>query len=74
MRRRSWSELDRRTRRLILLAAGVEGALKVAALVDLARRPAAQVRGPKLAWAAGIVLVDSVGGAPLGYFALGRRR
>ena len=74
MRRRSWGELSERTRRLILAGAVLEGALKVAALVDLARRPASDVRGRKSIWAAVIVLVNSGGGAPLAYFFLGRRR
>ncbi len=71
--RRRWSELSNRSRRLIVLGAAVEGALKVAALVDLARRPAAEVRGPKWAWATALVLVGSVGGVPLAYLRFGRR-
>ena len=51
----------------------VEGALKVAALVDLVRRPAEQVRGSKRAWAAAIVVVNSGGVVPLAYFLRGRR-
>jgi hypothetical protein len=37
---RKWNELSARTRRLVAAGAVVEGALKVAALVDLSRRPA----------------------------------
>lgn len=72
--RRRWSELSERTRRAIIIAASVEGALKIAALIDLARRPAAEVRGPKPAWAAAIVLVNSAGAVPIGYFRCGRRK
>jgi hypothetical protein len=72
--RKRWSELSERTRKAIMIAAGVEGALKVAALIDLARRPATQVRGPKPVWAAAIVLVNSGGALPIGYFRCGRRK
>ena len=71
---RRWSDLSERNRRLILLGAAVEGALKIAALVDLGRRPADRIRGPKWAWATAVVLVNSVGGVPLAYFRLGRKR
>jgi hypothetical protein len=73
-KRKRWNELSERTRKAILVAASVEGALKVAALIDLARRPAAEVRGPKPAWAVAIVLVNSAGALPVGYFRYGRRR
>jgi hypothetical protein len=72
--RRRWSDLDEGTRRFIVVGGIVEGLLKAAALVDLARRPAGQVRGRKWVWATVLVLVNSVGGAPLAYFLLGRRR
>jgi hypothetical protein len=72
--KRRWSDLSVRSRRLIVVAAVVEGVLKLAALVDLRRRPAAQVRGSKWAWATLVVLVNSVGAAPIAYFVWGRRR
>ena len=50
--RKQWSDLSERNRRLLIAAAVVEGILKVAVLVDLKRRPANQVRGPKWLWAA----------------------
>jgi hypothetical protein len=74
MATRRWSELSERTRRLLLLGAVVEGVLKVAALVDLKRRPAAEVRGRKWVWATGITLANSMGAVPIGYFLFGRRR
>jgi hypothetical protein len=74
MARRRWSDLSERTRRLILVGAAIEGSLKVAALVDLARRPAAEIRGPKWVWAVVLPLVNSAGGAPLAYFLFGRRK
>ena len=45
--RRQWSDLSERTRGLLIAAAVVEGVLKVAALIDIKRRPASQIRGPK---------------------------
>ena len=62
---RRWSDLSERNRRLLIAAAAVDGALKAAALADLKRRPASEVRGPKGAWAAGVVAVNSFGAAPL---------
>ena len=71
---RKWDELSPGTRRVVLVVGSVEAALKVAALVDLARRPAEEVRGPKWRWALAITVVNSVGLMPLAYFRFGRRR
>lgn len=73
VRKRRWDELSLRTRRLIVGAATVEGVLKIAALIDLARRPADEIRGSKAKWAAAIVAVNSAGALPVYYFARGRR-
>jgi len=72
--RRQWSELAPGVRRFILVGATIEGLFKIAALTDLARRPGRQVRGKKWVWAIVLVLVNSVGAAPLAYFRFGRRR
>jgi hypothetical protein len=72
--RRRWSDLQPRTRRLLLAAAAAEGALKAVALIDLKRRPASEIRGPKWAWAAAIAAANAAGAVPLCYFAIGRRR
>ncbi len=69
MQRKQWSDLTASQQRLIVGLSAVEVVLTVAAAVDLVRRPAAQVRGPKVAWAAGL-LVQPVG--PIAYLALGR--
>lgn len=74
MARKRWDELDPRTRQLIVAGALFEGTLKVAALIDLARRPASEVRGSKARWAAAIVLINSVGAVPIAYFLRGRRK
>ena len=71
---RGWNDLDEGTRRLIIVVAVVESILKGAALVDLKRRPANQVRGPKWLWAPVIAVVNSAGVVPISYFVFGRRR
>ena len=73
MARRRWSDLSPRTRRFVVIAGSVEAALKVVALNDLRRRPAAEIRGPKWAWATALVLANSAGVVPVGYFLVGRR-
>jgi hypothetical protein len=68
--KKRWSDLSR-GQRIAIVAGGVgEIAMTVAALTDLARRPAAQVRGPKVLWALSFV-VQPFG--PIAYGALGRR-
>jgi hypothetical protein len=72
--KRRWSDLSKRTRRLLIIAAAAEGSLKAAALIDIKRRPASQIRGPKWIWAAIVVVINSFGAAPISYFVLGRQR
>ena len=74
MARRKWSDLSPRTRRLIVAGAAVETSLKAAALVDIKRRPASQIRGSKWIWAPAVTVINSFGLAPLAYFLFGRRR
>jgi hypothetical protein len=71
--RKRWNELSPRARRSIIIGGAFEAALKVAALTDLARRSPSQIRGSKPWWAAGIVLVNSVGAVPIAYLTWGRR-
>ena len=71
MARRRWNELTDGEKTAILVAASVQISLAATAWIDLARRPAAQVRGPKPLWAVAIA-VNFVG--PIGYFTVGRRR
>lgn len=71
MQRRRWSELTHAQQTALLVAASVQLSLATTAWVDLARRPAAAVRGPKWAWAT-VIAVNFVG--PITYFAAGRRR
>lgn len=71
-RKKRWDELSPRTRQLIIIGAAAEGALKIAALVDLGRRPGGEIRGSKAKWVAAILLVNSGGALPIYYFARGR--
>jgi hypothetical protein len=68
--KKQWSDLSTSQKRLVYLGGAAEAVVTVAALVDLARRPADQVRGPKAGWVLGFV-VQPFG--PLAYFAAGRR-
>ncbi len=53
MAAKKWSDLSERNRRLIIAAAVAEAGLKTAALIDIKRRPASQIRGSKWIWAPG---------------------
>jgi hypothetical protein len=70
---RRWSDLSEGTRRLLITAAVLDGALRVAALIDIKRRSASQVRGRKWVWATLVAVVSSAGVAPISYFVFGRR-
>jgi hypothetical protein len=72
MAHKRWSDLSPRTRGLIIAAGVAETSLKVAALIDMRRRPASDIRGSKRVWAASM-LVNSAGLIPLAYFIYGRR-
>jgi hypothetical protein len=72
--RRRWSDLSEGTRRLIITAAVADVTLRVAALIDIKRRPASQIRGRKWMWATVTAIVNSAGLVPISYFLFGRRR
>ena len=65
-----WGDLKPSQQRAIIVAGAVEVVVTTAAVVDLARRPASGVRGPKVLWLLTFV-VQPVG--PVAYFAVGRR-
>jgi hypothetical protein len=71
MARKQWSELGDRTRMLLLSAAAADGILRVAALIDIKRRPADQIRGRKWMWATAVTVISSAGVIPVSYFILG---
>ncbi len=70
MARRRWRELTPAQQTAVLTLGAVQLSLAATAWTDLARRPAAEVNGPKAGWAA-VVAVNFFG--PLAYFRWGRR-
>jgi hypothetical protein len=69
--KKRWRDLSGRQRAGITGAGVVQLGLLAAALTDLRRRPAKQVRGSKRLWI-GVSFVNFVG--PIAYFVFGRRR
>jgi hypothetical protein len=59
---------------VLSVAAVAEGILKLAVLIDLKRRPASQIRGPKWLWATAVTVISSAGVLPISYFVFGRRQ
>ena len=72
--KKQWSDLSPRTRRLLTVTAVIEGILKLAALIDIKRRPASQIRGPKWLWAPAVAGISSAGVLPISYVLVGRRQ
>jgi uncharacterized protein DUF5652 len=68
-----WQALAPGQRAGFIAVAAIDISLRIWALADLARRPAAQVRGPKAVWAVGLSLVNSAGVLPVTYLTVGRR-
>jgi Phospholipase_D-nuclease N-terminal len=67
--KKRWSDFTGRQQAAILAGTAIEVILTTVALADLARRPRAQVRGPKPLWVLGCV-VQPVG--PIAYLMFGR--
>jgi hypothetical protein len=70
-KKKRWSDLSSGQRGAIVAVGVVQVSLLVAALRDLWRRPAEEVRGSKLLWLP-ICFVNFFG--PLAYFRFGRKR
>ena len=70
MAKKKWSDLSGGQKRSIALSGVVQIGLLKAALVDIYRRPAEQVRGSKWAWTA-VSFINFAG--PISYFAFGRK-
>ncbi len=71
MEKKRWKDLSPRQRWGIVLAGAAQLALLIAALLDIYRRPAEEIRGSKKLWALAS-FVNFVG--PLAYFLFGHRR
>ena len=70
MPKRKWKDLSQRQRALVLVAASIQLSLAATAFTDLARRPAEQVRGRKIAWVP-VIMLNTIG--PIIYFVFGVR-
>ena len=70
MAKKKWSDLTPRQKRAVYVGGAIEAVMTTAALADLARRPADEVRGSKAAWVLAF-FVQPFG--PIAYFAAGRR-
>jgi hypothetical protein len=70
MAKKRWADLTVSQKRAIYVGGAVESVITVAALRDLVRRPADDIRGPKAAWVLSF-FVQPFG--PLAYFAAARR-
>jgi hypothetical protein len=72
--RRRWDELAPSRKRLIMALGVLDAGLRTWALVDLRKRTADEVNGPKAAWALALSVVSSAGVLPATYLLVGRRR
>jgi Phospholipase_D-nuclease N-terminal len=68
--KKQWSDFSGGQRAVILIGSAIEAVVTTVALADLARRPRAQVRGPKTLWMLGCI-AQPIG--PIAYLAFGRR-
>jgi hypothetical protein len=69
-KKKKWAELSGGQRFGVVAGAAVQLTLQALALRDIAKRPADQVNGPKLAWA-GATFINTIG--PIAYFLVGRK-
>jgi hypothetical protein len=68
-----WRERTSKQRLRTIVQATIQSGLLVAALWDLRRRPADQIRGSKRVWAL-VSCANFLGLGPIAYFLIGRRR
>lgn len=69
--KKRWSDLSPQQQASIGVVGLIQIALLAAALIDIRRRPAAQINGNKKLWAL-VAFINFVG--PLAYFVFGRKR
>jgi hypothetical protein len=70
MAKKKWSDLTAPQKRAVYVGGAVETVITVAALRDLAQRPAEEIRGSKTAWVLAF-FVQPFG--PITYFVAARR-
>lgn len=72
-RNKKWGDLTARQKVPFILRGIVQMALLAAALADIYRRPAEEIRGGKWLWSA-VAFVNFMGIGPIAYFLFGRKR
>ena len=70
MKTKSWHDFTPVQRTRVILLGIIQVSLLIAALRDLRRRPAEEIKGSKKLWTA-LVFVDYIG--PIAYFLFGRK-
>ena len=68
-----WANLTAREKVPFVVRGIVQFALLAAALADIHRRPAEEIKGSKWLWRA-VALVNFMGIGPIAYFVFGRKR
>ena len=71
--KKKWGDLTAREKAPLVLRGIVQFALLAAALTDIYRRPAEEIKGSKWLWSA-TAFVNFMGIGPIAYFAFGRKR
>ena len=69
--KKHWKDLTKGQQAKVASLAAVQIALQTAAIRDITKRPANQIKGPKAAWVAG-TFINFFG--PIAYFVFGRRK
>ena len=72
-RNNRWSDSTARQKAPFVIRGTVQVALLAAALADIYRRPAEEIRGSKWLWTV-IAFVNFMGIGPFAYFLFGRKR
>ena len=72
-RNKHWSDLTPKQKAPLVLRGVVQMALLAAALADIYRRPAEEIRGSKRLWSL-VAFANFMGIGPIAYFAFGRKR
>jgi hypothetical protein len=71
MKNKRWNDMPRLQKIAALIAVSVQFSLLATAQVDITRRPAEEINGPKWLWRV-IMFVNFLG--PIAYFLFGRKR
>ncbi len=69
--KKEWSDLSPQKQATVSMVGLIQVALLAAALIDIRRRPAEQIKGSKKLWTL-VAFINFVG--PIAYFVLGRKR